>query len=176
MRILIRRFRGRRKHPNWTGIAKEAERTLDAVVKPRLLSYAERIVANWEHKPEFKARKVVTRGAIAVDVWPTGPNKKYWVWVSRGTGLYGPKHRKYPIKPRKPGGVLAFPSVYTPKTRPRGPSYGGPGTSSGPTVFAMHVEHPGTKPRHFEEAWARWGKTWFRREMENAIRRGARRA
>ena len=168
MRILIRRFRGRRKHPNWTGIVKEAERTLDRVVKPRLLDYAERVVANWEHKPRFKARKVVTRKAIAVDVWPTGPNKKYWVWTSRGT-------KPHVIKPKR-AKVLAFPSVYVPKTTPRGPSYGGPGTSSGPTIFAAHVDHPGTKPRRFEEAWARWGKTWFRREMENAMRRGARRA
>lgn len=176
MRILLRRVRGRAKHPNWTGIAKEAERTLDAVVKPRLLKYPAKIVANWEHKPDFKARKKVTRQAISVYVFPAGPNKDIWVWVSRGTGLYGPKKSKYPIEPKKKGGVLAFPSVYTPKTKPRGPSYGGPGKSSGPTIFAKSVMHPGIKGRHFEEAWARWAKTWFRREMENAMRRGARRA
>jgi len=176
MRILIKRVKGRAKHPNWSGIAKEAEKTLDAVVKPRLLEYGNKVVANWEHKPQFKARKSVTKDAISVDVWPAGPHRDIWIWVSRGTGLYGPKHRKYPITPKKPGGVLVFPSVYIPKTRPRGPSYSGPGSSSGPTIFAKKVMHPGIKPRHFEEAWARWGKTWFRREMENAMRRGARRA
>jgi len=169
MRILIRRFRGRKKAPNWSGIAKEVERALDTKVKPRLLEYPKKITANWEHKPDFQARKRITRDAIAVDVWPTGPNKDYWIWTSRGT-------KPHPIKPKR-AKVLAFPSIYVPKTKPRGPSYGGPGKSSGPTVFAMYVKkHPGTKPRHFEEAWARWGKTWFRKEMENAIRRGARRA
>lgn len=168
MRILLRRVRGRRKHPNWSGIAKEVEKTLDAKVKPRLLDYPRRIVASWEHKPEFRAMKRVTRGDIRVYIYPTGPNKKYWIWTSRGT-------KPHVIEPKN-APVLAFPSIYTPKTTVRGPGYKGPGTSSGPTVFAMHVEHPGTKPRHFEEAWGRWAKTWFRREMENAIRRGARRA
>jgi hypothetical protein len=168
MKILVRQVRGRRKHPNWSGIVKETERTLDAVAKPRLLEYPKKIVANWEHKPEFRAMKRITRNSIRVYVYPMGPNKKYWVWTSRGT-------RPHPIEPKR-APILAFPSIYIPKTQPRGPSYGGPGTSSGPTVFAMHVDHPGTKPRHFEEAWGRWAKTWFRREMENAMRRGARRA
>ena len=168
MQILFRQIRARAKHPNWSGIAKELEKTLDAEVKPRLLEYGERVVANWEHKPQFKARKRITRGGISVYVYPAGENKKYWIWTSRGT-------RPHPIEPKK-ASVLAFPSVYTPKTKPRGPSYGGPGTSSGPMIYARHVDHPGTKPRHFEEAWARWTKTWFRREMENAIRRGVRRA
>lgn len=165
---MIRRFRGRKRHPNWSGIAKEAKKTLDVVVKPRLLSYPRRIVASWEHKPDFKAMKKVTRQDIRVYVYPTGPNKKYWIWTSRGT-------KPHPIEPKK-APILAFPSVYKPKTTVRGPGYKGPGRSSGPTIFAMHVDHPGTKPRHFEEAWTRWAKTWFRREMENAMRRGARRA
>lgn len=167
MRILMRRVRGRAKHPNWTGIAKEAERTLDVVVKPRLVKWGERTVANWKHKPGFAARKYVTRQAIRVCVYPTGENKKYWIWTSRGT-------KPHPIEPKKKP-ILAFPSIYIPKTS-IGPTYGGPGTSKGPTIFAMHVDHPGTWPRHFEEAWAIWARDWFRREMENAMRRGARRA
>ena len=111
-----------------------------------------------------------------VYVYPAGPHRDIWQWVSRGTGLYGPKKRKYPIRPKKKGGVLAFPESYTPKTTVRGPGYKGSGKSSGPTIFAKEVMHPGIKGRHFEEAWGRWAKTWFRREMENAMRRGARRA
>ena len=176
MQILLRPVRGRKKHPNWTGIAKEIERTLDSVVKPRLLDYPRRIVASWSNKPDFKARKRVTRDAISVYVYPAGPHKDIWQWVSRGTGLYGPKKRKYPIRPKKKGGVLAFPESYTPKTTVRGPGYKGSGKSSGPTIFAKEVMHPGIKGRHFEEAWGRWAKTWYRREMENAMRRGARRA
>ena len=150
------------------GIAKEVEKAIDQEVKPRILGYAEKIVANWEHKPEFKARKLVSRSGIILYVYPTGPNKQYWIWTSRGT-------RSHKIRP-KTAKMLVFPSVYTPKTTPRGPSYGGPGTSSGDTVFAAEVDHPGTKPRHFEEAWARWAKKPSQREIENAMRRGARKA
>ncbi len=168
MRILLRRVKGRKKHPNWSGIVKEVERTLDAKVKPQLLEYPKKVVANWKHKPDFKAMKRVTKDAISVYVYPTGPNKDYWIWTSRGT-------RPHIIRPKK-AKILAFPSVYKPKTTPRGPGYRGPGVSSGPTVFAKEVKHPGTKPRHFEEAWERYAQARFRKEMENAMRRGARNA
>jgi hypothetical protein len=173
MRVLWREVRGRKKHPNWTGIIKEAEKALDNTVKPRLLEYPRKIVADWDHEVTFQARKRVTREYVSVYVYPTGPNKD--IWVSRGTGLWGPKHKEYPIEPVN-APMLVFPSIYEPHTKPQGPGYGGPGKSSGSTVFAMHVDHPGIKPRHFEEAWGRWAKTWFRREMENAMRRGARKA
>lgn len=168
MQIFWREIRGRKKHPNWSGIVKEVERTLDNVVKPRLLEYPKKIVADWDHQPEFKARKRVTKDSISVYAYPSGPYKDIWYWVSRGT-------KPHPIEPVN-APALAFPSIYTPHTQPRGPSYGGPGKSSDATVFALHVDHPGTKARKFEEAWGRWGKTWFRREMENAIKRGARKA
>ena len=168
MRVLLRQVRGRKKSPRWTEIAKEVERSMESTVKPRILEYAEKIVANWEHEPQFKARKSVGRGGIVLYVYPIGPNAQYWIWTSRGT-------KRHPIRAKK-GSTLAFPTGYVPKTTPRGPSYGGPGKATGPTVFAVEVDHPGTKARHFEEAWARWAKTWFRREIEAAMRRGARRA
>jgi hypothetical protein len=186
VRVLLKQVRGRKKSPRWTEIAKETERSMESTVKPRILGYAEKIVANWEHKPQFKARKSVGRGGIVLYVYPTGPNAVYWIWTSRGT-------KKHKIRPktqrrfaagapegrggqfRKRAKLLAFPTGYVPKTTPRGPGYGGPGTATGPTVFAVEVDHPGTKARHFEEAWARWAKTWFRREIENAMRRGAKR-
>jgi hypothetical protein len=167
VRVLLRQVRGRKKSPRWTEIAKEVERSMESTVKPRILEYAEKIVANWEHMPQFKARKSVGK-EILLYVYPTGPNAVYWIWTSRGT-------KAHKITPKK-ASVLAFPTGYAPKTSPRGPSYGGPGKATGPTVFAVEVDHPGTRPRHFEEAWARWAKTWFRREIENAMRRGARRA
>lgn len=168
MQILLRPVRSRKTHPNWTGIVKEVERELDSYVKPRLLDYPRRIVASWEHKPDFKAMKRVTKDAISVYVYPTGPHRDIWQWVSRGT-------KPHIIRPKR-AKVLAFPEIYEPRTTVRGPGYKGPGKSSGPTVFAKEVHHPGTKARHFEEAWGRWAKTWFRKAMENAMRRGARRA
>jgi len=160
--------RGRKTHPNWQGIVKELETTIDQVVKPRLLEYPKKVVADWDHQPEFKAMKKISRDAVRVYVYPTGPNKDLWIWTSRGT-------RPHVIKPKK-APVLAFPSMYAPHTKPQGPSYGGPGKSSGPKVFAQEVHHPGIKPRHFEEAWHRYALGWYRRECENAMRRGARRA
>jgi hypothetical protein len=168
MRVLMRQVRGRKKHPNWTGIAKEAERTAREQVCKRIMGYAEKIVANWDHRPEFRCFVGISRGGLIIWVFPFGQNKRFWIWTSRGTS-------PHPIEPKN-APVLVFPSVYTPKTTPRGPSYGGPGTSSGELVFAAHVDHPGTRPRHFEEAWGRWAKRPFRREIENAMRRGARRA
>lgn len=167
MRVQVRQVRGRKTSPKWTQIADEVKRTVNAKVKPRMLEYPEKVVANWEHKPAFQAR-LTTGQSIILYVYPIGPNAKYWIWTSRGTKRHTISAKNAP--------VLAFPSSYAPKTRPRGPSYGGPGKSSGETVFAMEVDHPGTKARHFEEAWARWSKKWFRREIENAMRRGSRRA
>jgi len=168
VRILVRSIRGRKKAPNWKAIAEEAKRAMRTTVCERVMGYAERIVANWEHKPGFQCRTSLRPEGFVLYVFPTGPNKKYWIWTSRGT----PPHSIDPVN----AAVLAFSASYTPKTQARGPSYGGSGKSSGPMVFASHVDHPGTTPRHFEEAWARWAKKPFRREMENAMRRGARKA
>lgn len=53
---------------------------------------------------------------------------EYAPYVEHGTGLWGPKHAKYPIVPKKPGGVLAF--------------YWG---KVGRVVFLSRVMHPGAK-------------------------------
>jgi len=157
------------RNPKWTLIADEVKRTIDDVVKPRVLKYHQNIVAPWDHPPEFKAAKFVTKDGITVRVWATGQNAKYWIWVTQGT-------KPHKIRPKKKGGVLAFPANYKPHTTVAGPGYKGPGTSSGPTIFATEVNHPGTKARPFISAIARWSKTWFSREMKNAIARGKRKA
>ena len=54
-------------------------------------------------------------------------NIDYAPHVEYGTGLYGPKAAKYPILPKKPGGVLRW---IDPKT--------------GQEVFARKVMHPGS--------------------------------
>jgi len=179
MRVSVRQVRGRKKHPNWSGIVKEVERTLDRETKPMLIEYHKRITDEWSgEKPVFKAKKRVTRDAITVYVYPIGgKGKDKWIWLTQGTGLYGPKHAKYPIKPKKKGGVLAFPSVYTPRTRAgAGGQYKGPGTSSGDTVVVKSVMHPGIRPRPFHKVIARWARPKFYRQMEAAMKRGARRA
>ena len=177
--VLFRPIHTRGKRPDWKAIAKEIEDTLDRETKPTLIEYHERIVAQWSgDKPGFKARKRVTRTGISVSVYPTGgEGKDKWIWLTQGTGLYGPKKKEIKIKPKKPGGVLAFPSVYTPRTRAgAGGQYKGSGKSSGPTVFAKEVTIKGIRPRPFPKVIARWARPKFIRQMEAAIKRGKRKA
>lgn len=54
-----------------------------------------------------------------------GTDVDYAPYVENGTGLYGPKHAKYLIKPRAPGGTLRF-------------------VVDGKVVFAKYVWHPGS--------------------------------
>lgn len=54
----------------------------------------------------------------------------YAPYVEHGTGLFGPKHAKYIIRPKTPGGVL---------------HWIGPG---GEHVFAREVHHPGSPGNH----------------------------
>ena len=173
VRVMLKRI-GRAHGPDWTKIADEIRDAMDTKIKPRALKYAIRVTQDWDHEPVWRAIASIRRGAIALDLSPTGPNKKYWIWTSRGTRPHKIRAKHARRKGRLP--MLVFPSVYTPHTTPRGPSYGGPGTSSGPTVFAREVNHPGTKGRHFEEAWRRYMEKWFAAEIEAAVRRGVEKA
>lgn len=67
---------------------------------------------------------------------------KYAPYVEHGTGLWGPKHAKYAIYPRTPGGVLAF----QPRTGGLHPVTGSPLT--GDTIFVRKVMHPGSPGQH----------------------------
>jgi len=142
-------------------------RTLDAKTKPELIKEHERRVDNWENRPGFKARKFITAGSIKVTVFPTGGfGKQLWEWTSKGTKPHKIVAKNAP--------VLAFPSLYIPKTIPAG-GFGGPGVYGDEIIFATEVNHPGTRPRRFAWFIAKNYKKTFRRDMENAMRRGARR-
>lgn len=72
---------------------------------------------------------------------------EYAPYVEEGTGLFGPRRRKYKIEPKKPGGVLAFTNYE------RSPSggvildvHGKP--QGGATVFVRFVMHPGSPGQH----------------------------
>lgn len=72
---------------------------------------------------------------------------EYAPFVELGTGLWGPKRRKYKIAPKKPGGVLAF----TPYQRTAGGGVildiqGNPSRSG--TVVVRFVMHPGSPGQH----------------------------
>jgi len=172
VKVLIRQVRGRKKAPNWRGIVDEVGKDVDAIVKPKLKRRFEEVVADWKHRPKFGLRKRINRKEIAVFVFPQGEHKKIWEYVSRGT-------RKHEIKPKGNyplrfmwGGV----GSYKPKTRAKG-KFGGPGiVVGGELTFRMSVNHPGSEGRLFEETIGEDETPEFRRVVENAMRRGARKA
>jgi len=166
MRILFRQVKSNPK--NWLAIADEVKKAIDEQVKPDLLSYFNRIVKSWEHKPTFEARKIVSKGNISVYVYPTGENAKYWLWVTLGT----PKREIVP-RADNPTGLLFFRVPYTPKTS-QGGHYGGPGTYGNELVVAKKVTQHEIKGRHFEQHTARWYKSKHTVTIRAAIRRGNR--
>lgn len=168
-KVLFRAIRTRSGYPNFANMVKELEKTIDNTVKPQLLSYFTRITDLWEHKVAFQARKRITPEGITVYVYPTGLNKMLWIWVSGGTeGPYD-----IPAEPRPIGFPLRYRKGYKPRTG-RGYRYRGPGKATGPWASAHQVSHPGIKAREFEKHINRFYTPKYRRHMENALRRGAR--
>lgn len=165
-KVLFRAIRTRSGYPAWPNMIKEIEKTIDNTVKPELLTYFTRITDLWDHKVDFQARKRITSQGITLYVFPTGPNKDLWIWTSGGT-------KPHDIAPKGPGYPLRFRTGYKPRTG-RGYRYRGPGKSVGPWVSTYKVKHPGTKAREFEKHIKRFYTPKYRRHMENALRRGAR--
>lgn len=92
--------------------------------------------AKWKHKPKF-VRKV-TANQIAITT-----TQDLYVWTSAGT-------KPHIIRPKKPGGVLAFRQQKRAKTRPN--SLSSQAAQYGNQMFAQVVHHPGTKARNFPKA------------------------
>ena len=143
---------------------------LDSEVKPHFIKAFEDVVKNWEHKPDFQARKFITADSISVTVYPAGANKKIYVYVTEGT-------RPHTIRVRN-ARWLAFmwggPGSYKAKTGPGG-KWGGPGTvSGGKMTFAKEVHHPGSEGRKFEAFIRKREQPWYSRTMNNAWRRAIR--
>lgn len=172
-KVAYRVTRSRRMFFQYAPFRREVEQTIDRKTKPELIAEHDKVVADWVTEIEFKARKFVTKKSITVNVFPAGENKMIWVYVTQGT-------RPHRIAPKRPGYPLRFkwggPGSYKPRTTPA-PSYGGPGkVAGGKTVRFAAVNHPGNKPRPFPAKIARDYKKTFSRDMNNAMRRGIRRA
>jgi hypothetical protein len=159
------------KPVNWQPFYDEIATTLDKVVKPDMITWFNKIVSAWTHRPAFKAMKKITRADMSVYVYPTGPSAQIWRYVSQGTS--GP----YPIP--KDGNttakMLRFRGNYKARTTTSG-GYKGPGRATGKWYIRKRVTHPGIKARNFEAHIARWYKPTFTRTMKNAVARGLRKA
>ena len=167
--VAYRVIRTRRAFVNAPKVRDVFGKALDDEVKPHFVEAFDQVVANWEHKPDFQARKYITADAIQVNVYPTGKHKQIYIYVTEGT-------RPHTIVPRH-ANFLAFvwggPGSYKAKTAPGG-TWGGPGTVSGKMTFRKQVQHPGFPGRKFEEFIRKREAAWFTRTMENAWRRAIR--
>jgi hypothetical protein len=127
----------------------------------------EKTTKTWEHKPKFTQEISLTGPGPTILV---GTDDEIYGYVSRGTKPHPIFAGYYTGKSDKK--VLAFGSKFKAKTRPGviGSSSGG---SSGKMVFTPFVQHPGTKPRKFEEAIEKKWRKQFKRRMEQAMARAA---
>lgn len=126
-------------------------------------------VETWDHKPRFEVLRSLTGEAASILVGPVGDEETVQIyrWVTEGT-------RPHLILPRnKPR--LTFKPGSTPKTRP-GIVGSGPGAPGVGWRSAAAVHHPGTKAREFEKIVQKNRQGPFKRAMEAAIMRGARKA
>jgi hypothetical protein len=118
--------------------------------------------ASWETKIV-----VVHVGARGELVYESGTETEveYVLYVEHGTGLWGPKHARYVIRPRRPDGWLRW---IDPDT--------------GQPVFARRVLHPGSPGNHMLaigvaltehefEQFARAPISTCMRELERQIKR-----
>jgi len=162
MKVTYRAVRSRRKFIKAPEVKKKLAAGMDAEVKPHLIDEFKKRVANWKHKPDFKARKHIETDRIYVYVYPAGEHKNLWIWTDKGTPAHKIRAKNAPS--------LSFMLGFWPKTNVGG-QYGHPGGSSPPAVFAQEVDHPGTAPRRFTENIAKEQKKWYSRTMENLWRR-----
>ena len=133
----------------------------------------------WSRQPTFIKEVDTKTSPVQILV---GTDDEIYRYLDEGTGLYGPKHRKYPIfagiyTGKSKAKALRFqwggPGSYRAKTTPNviGSGSGGP---SGPMVAFPYVMHPGIKPRNFDITIRKKWEPKFKRLMEDAMRKGAR--
>jgi len=131
----------------------------------------EATTATWDHPVKFETKTSGGKGlgGQVTEVWTTDDIYRY---VDQGTGQAAGHGGKYPITPKKKGGMLAFPSMFSPKTKPK--VIGSSAGSSGPVdTFRQIVMHPGIKPREFSKTIEIKWTPKFKREMEAAMKDAA---
>jgi len=127
----------------------------------------------WRHKPEFKHGHslTATKGRAFTET-----DDEIYGYLNDGTGGKG-QGPTYPIpKVPKRKGALRFKwggkGSYRAKTAPR--RFGSrPGGPSGPWVAFKQIQHPGIKPRKFDEIIAKRWKTLLPRAARSALGKAA---
>ena len=131
-----------------------------------LLKDFQETTENWKHKVTFKLHTHVKKGDYSVSLEVTTDDDVWW-WVDQGTrpheiwpGIYTGKSDKT---------VLAFASAFSPKPKP-GSTKSGAGSSGPVDTFRPYVNHPGTEARDFTGQIKRRRESWFKNEMQVAMR------
>lgn len=147
--VFVREFRS---------VADETERELQKMF--------DQTTETWEHRVAWIRRNKVSGAVMEVIV---GTNDEIYKYVSAGT-----RPHLIPSVP-KTRGSLRFRTGYTAKTRP-GVLRSGPGGARGDYAYAKQVRHPGTDARRFAENVAKEFERPFKRLIDEAMRRAARKA
>jgi hypothetical protein len=121
----------------------------------------------WKHQPKFRFVKGLKKGKSELLVYT---DDEIYYYVDKGTkphliwaGIYTGKSDKKALK---------FPGTFSAKTIP-GVLGSFQGSSGGEPVYTPYVEHPGTKPRGFEDMISvKWADT-FAFRMDHAMERAA---
>lgn len=138
-------------------VAEEFQRLVVGEAKDNLVPHTKTGALSRSVTP---GRVQVTGSSVTVEVGAGGQGAPYAAAMDQGSGLYGARGAKYPIRPKTPGGVLAWPAaMYGPpggRFRRLSGAFKLPiarqiaaGTRIGAYVYARGVMHPGVKPTHF---------------------------
>jgi len=118
----------------------------------------------FDRKPEFVTENKDDPARISSAVYTTN---QIYAWINNGT------KKDYPITPKKPGGVLAFPSTFKPKSRRRGGLEAMAGYKSKKMRFAAAVIHPGIDARNFDKRIEKKVMPNFKKRVTAAMREAA---
>jgi hypothetical protein len=160
---------------------KEALRHATERAGRQIVKDLEQTTETWEHKPTFKMSTTVTgkkpEDNLAVRVY-TGNEPRLdppdagdiWNMLDNGTRPHEIWAGAYTGKSDKK--VLAFPSMFSPKTTPNALSSKA-GASGGETIFRAYVEHPGTEARNWTKVETERRRAWFKEQMVDAMKEAA---
>ncbi len=157
---------------------------MKSTIGPKLKGSLLARVANWSVVVEIALEQTIEERGITVYAYPTGEGARFWNYVSRGV----PGH---PIYPRRQWSTRGSYKGYTwgrsrrraalrlhhyrPMTRP-GNVFGQPKWRQFSGFRPYVAWWPGITPRLFEENVAEELNPWYRRQMENIVRRAVRAA
>jgi len=128
----------------------------------------ESFVMNWVHKPDIMQESRGRSDGYAIQIFPTGDNLKFWLWVSFGV----PGKTIVPVRAKHLVFKYRGPGIsYAPKTAPGG-AFGGAGKKVGPVKRFDGVQWPGIEPRKFEEVTIKANQKRFDKIMADALDRG----